>query len=418
LTAAGEFDGYLTTFKSLRWKYFVAARNECDMQDQLAEHSASYTKWLHEDALPLWRHSGFFGAQGGFCETMDLAGKPTSSPRRARVHPRQVYCFAEAGCRGWSGDWQTAVREGLRHFDQTYLLSSGFYGALATADGELTDASFDLYNQAFAILAFAYTAKADPKTTALMSDRASRMLEALKANFAHPELGFEEANPQRLPLCSNPHMHLFEASLACEIQPGFDTDAWTALSDEIASLCLDRFIDRSSGGLREFFNADWTPFDGPRGRIMEPGHQFEWAWLLARWGDRRGRSDAIAKARRLFEIGDTYGICNQRKVAVMALHDDFSIADPLARLWPQTEWMKSAVRLALMSEGGQRDLYVASAVRACQAFDQFLAVPTSGLWRDKMREDGSFVEEAAPASSFYHILCAIYELDDCVRALS
>ncbi|MGF9694627.1 AGE family epimerase/isomerase [Rhizobium sp. 0TCS1.26] len=388
------------------------------MQDQLAEHSTFYTRWLHEEALPLWRHFGFSGLVGGFCETMDLDGQPTSSPRRARVHPRQVYCFAEAGCRGWSGDWQTASREGLNHFDRTYLLPDGFYGALATASGELIDPSFDLYNQAFAILAFAYTAKANPDTTALMADRASRMLQALKVSYSHRELGFEEANPQRLPLCSNPHMHLFEASLACEVQPGFDSAAWAALSDEIASLCLDRFIDGTNGGLREFFDADWMPFGGPKGRIMEPGHQFEWAWLLTRWAERRGRPDAFAKARRLFEIGETYGICNERKVAVMALNDDFSVADPIARLWPQTEWIKSAVRLALISEGEQRERYLASAVRACRAFDQFLAVPMSGLWRDKMREDGSFIEEAAPASSFYHILCAIYELDDCVRALS
>jgi len=41
---------------------------------------------------------------------------------------------------------------------------------------------------------------------------------------------------------------------------------------------------------------------------------------------------------------------------------------------------------------------------------RFFEVPVPGLWRDKMQADGSFVIEPAPASSFYHIACAIDEL--------
>jgi len=388
------------------------------MYEKLALTQETLESWLHVDALPLWRAHGFQGEAGGFVETIDLSGVATSVPRRSRVQPRQVYCFAEAGVRGWDGDWQAPARQGLTYFDRVYRLDNGFYGALATAGGAMTDESFDLYNQAFAILSFVYTAKAFPETTTEMAERASAMLARLKAGYAHPEAGFEEAVPRRVPLCSNPHMHLFEASLACEAQTGFDEAAWRALSDEIAGLCMHRFIDATSGGLREFFNGDWTPFDGEKGRIMEPGHQFEWAWLLARWGERRGNADAIAKAHRLFEIGEQYGICPTRKVAIMALHDDFSVADPLARLWPQTEWMKSAARLAVLSSGEQKEHYLQSVLDACAAFDVFLKVPVAGLWRDKLSAEGVFVEEPAPASSFYHILCAIYELRDCLQALA
>jgi mannose/cellobiose epimerase-like protein (N-acyl-D-glucosamine 2-epimerase family) len=58
-----------------------------------------------------------------------------------------------------------------------------------------------------------------------------------------------------------------------------------------------------------------------------------------------------------------------------------------------------------------------SAVRAATAMQSFLDTPVKGLWRDKQRADGSFVDEPAPASTFYHILCAIYELDDCLQRL-
>jgi mannose-6-phosphate isomerase len=42
---------------------------------------------------------------------------------------------------------------------------------------------------------------------------------------------------------------------------------------------------------------------------------------------------------------------------------------------------------------------------------RYLETPTPGLWRDKLEEDGRFVEEPAPASSFYHLMAAIRQLE-------
>lgn len=373
--------------------------------------------WLTGAALPLWRSKGYDAVGGGFVETIDMHGEPTRANRRSRVQPRQVYCFAEAGRRGWQGDWRTVAEGGLHYFDRVYRQPSGFYAALADADGRIIDTGFDIYNQAFALLAFAYLGQVLPERKAEMVERSSEMRLRLEAHCKHPIAGFEEDNPPRLPLCSNPHMHLFEACLASEEVEGFDRVAWGNLADEIAFLAMERFIDFGTGALREFFDHDWAPFPGEKGRIVEPGHQFEWAWLLLRWAERRGNAQAIVKARRLFDIGETHGICPKRDVAIMTLLDDFSIADPVARLWPQTEWLKAAIRFAALSEGVERQRYLASASRAAAALGQFLDTPVRGLWRDKQRPDGSFVDEPAPASSFYHILCAIYELWDCLKRL-
>jgi mannose/cellobiose epimerase-like protein (N-acyl-D-glucosamine 2-epimerase family) len=34
-------------------------------------------------------------------------------------------------------------------------------------------------------------------------------------------------------------------------------------------------------------------------------------------------------------------------------------------------------------------------------------VPLRGLWRDKLLADGTWIDEPAPASSFYHIIDAL-----------
>lgn len=379
------------------------------MQAELERHIAQLREWLENRALPLWWESGAAKPDAGFYERVQQDGSPMHlDSRRARVQPRQVYCYATAGLYGWNGPWRQAIDHGRSWFEQTYRLDNELYGNLADPSGKLVDPTFDLYNQAFALFSAAAVATAIPERVASEHRYALRILDRLKEEYAHPLAGFEEGMPVREPLCSNPHMHLFEAALAWERVPGSDL-RWASLADEIATLATTRFIDADTGALREFFDHDWNPMPGEQGRIVEPGHQFEWAWLLARWAERRANSLAFAKARRLFEIGETFGICPERGVAVMSLGDDFSVRDGMARLWPQSEWLKASLRLALNAEGEERERYLQSALRAHDALSFFLTSPTSGLWYDKWPPKKGMIDEPAPASTFYHIVCSIYE---------
>ena len=221
------------------------------------------------------------------------------------------------------------------------------------------------------------------------------MICAALDDWRWPEGGFKEPNAKYI-YQSNPHMHLLEAMLAwAEV----DQDpAWNALADEIAALAMNHFID-ARGQLHEFFTEGWAPAEGVDGRIVEPGHQFEWAWLLERCARLRGHDDTHQAAIELFEAGKR-GVDDKRGVATQQLLDDGSVHDDVARLWPQTEWIKAAVILGDATE----------AARAVRGLQLYFDKPLAGLWWDKLKPDGSFIEEAAPASSFYHIVCAIAEL--------
>jgi mannose-6-phosphate isomerase len=191
-------------------------------------------------------------------------------------------------------------------------------------------------------------------------------------------------------------MHLFEAALAWEAA---DADAgWAALGDELAALALERFIDSATGALCEVFDAEWNRLRGEAG-LIEPGHQFEWAWLLEQWGRARGDARAREAARRLFTVGRR-GFDAGRNTVANALHDDLSIRDAGARLWPQTEHLKAA--LVLGDE--------TAALQAANGLVAYLDTPARGVWRERMRADGSFIEEPSPATSLYHLFLAIREL--------
>lgn len=367
--------------------------------------------WIVDSAFPRWHSGGYDSESGAFFETIDIVtGKGTDAPIRTRVPARQIYCFAQAGTLGWQGPWREVVAHGLNWYLEHCRNPDTSFAAVVATDGTHLDSDFDLYNQAFALLAFAHAGHVlTERRTDLFADAAG-LLTLLRENYAHPAAGFREANPDRLPLCSNPHMHLFEAALALE-EVGAGS-IWSDLADEIARLAMDKFIDPVSGGLREFFNLDWSPFAGEQGRIMEPGHQFEWSWLLTRWGKARNDFEALAKARRLYQIGISHGVDPERQVAIMTLHDDFSVFNPMARLWGQTEWLKAAVSMAGVSIGCERDAYLADVLRAMKALETYFEDVPDGLWKDKFDKMYTFKTEPAPASSFYHIVCAALELSD------
>jgi mannose-1-phosphate guanylyltransferase / mannose-6-phosphate isomerase len=363
----------------------------------VAEWGERLRPWLFDQALPLWQGVGVDRASGAFEEAIGWDGRATNSPRRARVQARQVYVFSVAGALGWDGPWRETIEGGLRYIAEAFRRADGLCRTRVARDGSVLDDTAVLYDQAFFLFAGAAAAAAFPERRDALQESALDHLARVEAHFRNPAGGFREASEEQ-PFQSNPHMHLFEASMAWSELTGHAR--WTGLADRIAELCLSRFIDGRSGALREFFDAAWRPAAGPAGRIVEPGHQFEWAWLLARWGLARGHAGAQAAARRLFEIGASHGVDPVRGVAFNQLDDAFAPLDTVARLWPQTERVKAALKLGDHEEAAQ----------GCAGLWRYLDVTPMGLWRDRLKPDGGFIEEPAPASSFYHIICAVSEL--------
>ncbi len=202
-------------------------------------------------------------------------------------------------------------------------------------------------------------------------------------------------------------MHLFEAALGWR-QVGED-GRWAVVADEIGDLCCSRFVDRETGALTELFDAEWRPADGEAGRVLDPGHHFEWAWLLEQWSWVSGRAEGAQMAERLFAAGER-GVDPGRGVVMDCLDADFTPRDRTARLWPQTERLKAAHLLARRAGPGARETYLAAARQASEALVHYLEVPLPGLWRDALRPDGRFAEGPAPGSSLYHIVAAIAEV--------
>ncbi|HEY4114605.1 MAG TPA: AGE family epimerase/isomerase [Rhizomicrobium sp.] len=378
----------------------------------LAAAARNLGAWLDNSALPLWWTAGADHERGGYFELLDERGRGLSVARRVRVQARQVFVYAAAGAAGWRGPWRSAVRHGLDYLRGQYRKPDGLYCTLVGEDGGQVDDRAFLYDHAFVLLALASAAKAG--VDAQSSEAEAIALRGMLAErYGRRGGGFFEEEIRGTRFQSNPHMHLLEASLAWADTTG---DAkWESLAEQIVDVCFQHFIDRDSGFLREFFDDRGTPVEGFPGRIVEPGHQFEWSWLLSRWARRTGDVACASAALTLFEIGERHGIDPLRGVAIDTLLDDMSLYSRQARLWPQTERLKSALILASHStEPARRATFEAAALSAAEGLSHYLHTEVHGLWHDKMRADGTFVIEPSPASSLYHIAGAILALRDYV----
>jgi mannose/cellobiose epimerase-like protein (N-acyl-D-glucosamine 2-epimerase family) len=362
--------------------------------------------WLVNDAYPLWATAGVDASTGAFVESLDEDGRPLAEPRRARVQARQVYAFAHAAELGWQGPAGGVGIRGIRYFMERYRRPDGLYRTLVAVDGAPLDDSVLLYDQAFALLGMASACKLS-RALGEWEQRADALLHAVHRHLKRAGGGFDSGLIHRVPLLSNPHMHLFEACLAWRDLSA--NPVWRTLADDLGTLALTCFIDPAIGAVREVFDEAWKPVAEIAGRIVEPGHQFEWAWLLLRW---RGQSypEVRRAALGLIEIGERAGIHNG--MAVDALLDDIAIHTSSARLWPQTERLKAAALAASLTGD---NLHWARAVDAAKALRQYLATRTPGLWRDLLNADGTFLAGPAPASNFYHIVGAVLTITMAVR---
>ncbi len=355
---------------------------------------SSLQSWIAA-AYDLWWTRGADHTEGGFHERLNQDGSPTQEPRRARLHPRQMFAYSHAAKLGWGGPSTTAVEHGLKYFLACYQRPDGFFRALVSPQGAALDDTVLLYDQAFALLglAAAYSALEGERARTIALD----VHDLLRSRLAHRSMGFDETLRRDAPLSANSHMHLLEASLAwMELD---NSPCWSELIAELVDLATTHLIDPASGAVTEAFDPDWRPIASS----VEPGHQFEWAWLLLRCQ----REDLLRPALRLIEIGETHGIDRIRQAAIAALDHDLRVRDATARLWPQCERIKAA-SMVFATTGDTR--YREIALEAGQTLLRYFETPMRGLWRDRFDGSGKFIEEPAPASSFYHIVGAVLEL--------
>ena len=353
--------------------------------------------WLTKSALPLWLTKGVDAENGGFVESLSLErAEPLSIPRRCTVQSRQIYVCRMAIELGLydARAARNALENGLSFLLRFYSLPNGAFCHTVQASGSPDNQVPDLYAQAFALFALANAYAVDPR--AATRERALALLAYLDRERRLPEGGYSEWENGKTILRSNPHMHLFEAAIAwMEV----DRDpVWFRIAQDLLNLCLARFIDPQTGYLAENFTEGWKRELVDGRFIYEPGHLFEWSWLMGRYQNLTSR-DLTAPREKLFALAESTGLFAVSHYVFDQMWSDATPKARSSRFWPHCERIKAASALGKKAE----------TLDGLSVLARYFDLQPQGLWLDQWVEGKGFLRQPAKSSSLYHILGAITE---------
>lgn len=377
----------------------IAATEFADGSDDIVARLKSR---MIEHCLPLWSTQGWDAKSGGFIDRLDIEGRAdVQAPRRVFVQARQIYCYAKAAQMGWFPEGRAIALKGLEHLLARAKSPDGKPGFVHTLapDGSVLDPLRDSYDHAFILFALATVYGLD--RDAQLRSEIDALCQFIESDLRSPHGGVHEGLPVSMPRRQNPHMHLFEAMIAA-----FDATHDLVFQNRAGtyfSLFLANLYDKQRQVLGEYFEEDWSRIEPVS---VEPGHQAEWVWLLKGFERITGcptarfRGELLASALRyrdeatgcLVDVGDANG----------------NIRRHTRRLWPQTELAKAWIAQAESGEADAADEARAALVRLER---HYLSHPVVGGWYDQFDRDGNSLVATIPASSFYHVLCAVTEAE-------
>ncbi|WP_425148732.1 AGE family epimerase/isomerase [Deinococcus sp.] len=361
-------------------------------------------------ALPLWFGAGLDESQGVFVEALSVAGQPlTDLPRRARVQARQLYALGLA----YQREEFVESAQGHRKLMERVATSvRRVYGApgdglhtLVSAHGEVLDSTRVLYDQAFYLMALAWLYRVTGNVQ--YRDDAEALWAFIETLRDPVHGGFQISDaPAVLPRQQNPHMHLFEACLLWAEHLG--AAAWSARADELYMLFQTRFLDTVTGPLpflRELFTADWQ-LDPQRGDHLDPGHHYEWTWLLGRYQHLSGA--AVPALPLLYRTAQTWGT-DRDGLAYDEILPQGRELRSTKRLWVQCEVLKGHLAYARWS--GDKVESEAALERAEHVLQNVLTyyLTSQGTWYDQLSRDRRVLSQNAPSSTLYHLYVALNE---------
>lgn len=365
-------------------------------------------QWLRGVLIPGWVRRAVRPGRAGFVEQFDPAD-PTRDPGSTRttlVTARLTYVFSHAHLLDPQEQTLAAAQHGFA-FLRDFCREDGrgrFLHAVRD-DGTAVDARTDLYDLAFVLFAMAWYYRATGDGAAVTM--AHEVIGFIEAEMAHPDGGFAEDTLGTLPRRQNPHMHLLEAFHALAEATG--DRLWLDRACAIVHLARTRLVDAGTGTLGEYFTDDWHPVPGVPGTLCEPGHHFEWTWLLLHHWRLTGDGDARDLAERLYAFAIRHGL-DDGGAGPAAAFDEVDRAGNLIAstklLWPQTEAIKAflaRVELLRDTDAAQR-----LAAHLAMMFRVFVE-PETGLWFNQTSRTGTPTQTVVPTRVLYHLQLALAE---------
>ncbi|RED48557.1 AGE family epimerase/isomerase [Aestuariispira insulae] len=371
--------------------------------DHLRAHFHAFEEYIREGMLPLWRGYGWRDGIGCHERLDSDSLAPVQDFHRLMNLSRQLFVFSCA-FKMWRNPVDAHHAKCLyetltsKFWDETH---GGWFFSIH-ADGSPKDRRKDLYGHAFLLFGLAHFNRVFEVEEAIELARKTDDLLQEKLKLDSGWFAFEASEDWQIQdraLRQNPHMHLLEAYLALEAS---DHDPrWRLRILTMAQLTVSQLMDAQTGLIREYFDENGAPCP-ERGDLVEPGHQFEWSWLIGEIARLAGPSGGLEEKRQaVFEWTERTGMDPQTGGIYNQLNITGAVQDKAMRLWPVTEYLKAVSTLPSLAPV-QRQERLADGL----AFLMDHYLQHDGRWHEHLAQDLTVTSDFIPASSMYHLMMA------------
>lgn len=337
--------------------------------------------------VPLWQGPGWNAEMALPFEALDAQHQPLPPQRyRAMACARQLFLFSSLIDHPDVPDADVRAAALFRSLQQHFhdAEHGGWFYSI-DPQGAPLDRRKDLYTHAFIVFACAhYWARVrEPLVESVLNAALHVVAERFADGDGLYESVFAEdwstlgAGPLQ-----NPLMHLAEAFLAT-VQVREDPRTLAALS-ALGEAMQRRFVDVEHGVMLE------KPLDAVD-NWSEPGHQFEWFYLLESSAHLRG-TPLHRSLTTAFAHAEAHGVDPTTGAVAAMLQVDGSIKDGTQRIWAQAEYLR-----ALTLRPGSQPLLA----RQLRALQQRFLHPSG--WNECLDDKGQISRSDMPSTTPYHL---------------
>lgn len=355
---------------------------------------------VFQGLIPNWAAYGLTD-QGYSRESLTQNWQPNPVGRlRLLTQCRQLYTLCHATQLGYITGYDAQI-ESLFHFIvHHYWINERWIFSLSD-DLTPLDRKSDTYALAFVMLAFSHYYALTKNKHALSYMQHTH--EFLCHNMRHPAGGFYEEYPldPQQTRRQNPHMHLLEGYVAA--YRATSKPIYLESVIELCDLAHGHFIDQASDTLREFFNNDLS-LDADTGHVVEPGHHFEWSWLLHQTHSLTQREQDLSLAQRLWDSANRYGFASNGGILNSFNGNDGSAVDRDKRIWPITEYLKACCVMTLpLNERLER-------LETALDFLTTHYLGENGSWIEYLDAQNQSKNYPLPGTTSYHLFLGLAEV--------
>ncbi len=380
-----------------------------DFTPDQVRHAQKFVDYTFNRMARLCATSGWDASRGRTRERLldDLTPAPLGY-RRGMVAGRQLFFFSHAYRLTADPTYRNCAQCLLEDLTEHFWDSEngGWYFSLGVG-GDPADTTKDLYGHAFIMFGLAHYLAIFGGGEAL--NWIARTNEIVFDRFELPEGWFAPATtrdwtPTGRNLEQNPHMHLLEAYLS--IYRATEDDAYLECAARIMSVYTDFLRTPDLKKVLEHLDESGRPA-GEKGTFIQPGHLYEWYWLVGEYAGMAGRPALKSESAPMIEWADAHCLDTDAGGMFDLVDISANVLSDRKRIWPMTERIKALATLA-------RDEPAAETRKALSGSIAFFLEKycrADGSWHEYLTRDLRPDSDHLPLSTPYHVAMAALELE-------